>query len=554
MQSNPQELPQIKPSFLQLNGSPEQIGRVHGLRAKDSEALGCVSFFGKFLDFTFQFQTPSSFEQSLRKKARWLVSEFLEKRLVEQIPDRYQRTMKGFSQGSGLSLPFLLQAFVMPDAYLYLLARQAKLFSIPFSFGCTSFVSLGDDEASIPFLHARNLDFPGGQNWTGFPTIIEYVPEDGQRYASVTSLGIETAGVTAMNESGICLSLNMNYSKRVQSNGVPILVLGHEIMRRAQSLQKAVEILNDFPRIAGWSMVISSYREKNAIVAEMDAQELKLRGIKKRFLVSTNHYSFSSFKKHEYWITKGRELDSQARYCQAESILKEKGGRLSVEDAIAVLRHTQDPNLQMERAYGYTISQVHTVSSVVFEPENRRIYFACGLPPVAQQNVFAFEVFPGPTPCDDRLPGSSGEDSKQRARLQYALAFESYFPQGDLARVASYLEQACTLNSEEGLYWSMLSLVQLKRRRLGEARAAMEKAQKIKEIPYRQAQNDLFYARILDLLGERYHALDHYRRVAQREDERTFAQKARKGLRKPWSWEKAQQLILDFTIGDAIEL
>ena len=547
----------IRPYLLRLVGTPKEMGRAHGVAVREANALGCIFFYGRLLDHIFCFQLRNSLEKKIYSGIRWFVEQTLEKRLIQQIPTRYREAIQGFSEGSGVPLEVVLKAYVMPDAYTFLLSLKHKYSFFPSleqtPLGCSALVTTGYDSQRIPFLHGRNLDFPGGQKWSDFPAIIEYQPHDGQKYVTVTTLGVDTAGVTATNEAGITISLNMNYSRHVQSQAVPIVIIGHEIMRRAKSLKDAIEILESFPRSGGWSYVISSYREKNAIAVEMDASELQLRGLQNNHLVCTNHYSFPTLLSHEYWITEGRKIDSQTRHKQASQMVRNTNGRVDIPQLAKILGDSYDPLLGKERSFGYTISQVHTVSSVIFDPQDRRVYVACGLPPVAKQDYLAFELFPGPFQKDWILKGSPKDDA-MKARFHYARAFESYFPAQDLEEVARHLEIATSLMPEESLYWSILSIVLAKVRKIRDAKITMQKTLEIRETAYRENQNRLYFARILDLCRERNSALEQYRFVAEQSPHSLFRKAALRGLRTPWSSAKLQRLVIDFTIGDFVEV
>ena len=548
------ETPNPTPHMLRITGNAREMGRSHGMYAKERGALATVQFFGDFLNRVLSFQVQGEFERWSRHTAASFLRHTVERHFVDQIPARYREEVEGFSEGSGLDLDLLLRAYVMPDVLAFLVGSRYRYLthgvSVPTPTGCSAFVAFDHGATAAPFfLHARNLDYIGGDLWSGAPAVIEYVPGDGQRYVSVTSLGIDTAGVTAMNEAGLTLSLNMNYSTAVSTGGTPVVAIGHEVLRRARSLKEAVEILNRFPRSAGWSFLVASHRERNAVVVECDATSLSVRAAKAGRIVATNHFHDPQLRRYEYWTTKGRGIDSQSRYERIHRLLEDHEGTLTVSRTMEILSDTHDLSLGRERAFGFVPCQVHTVASVIFEPLDNRVYVANGPAPVSESDFAGFEVFPGPfqrSPLLARPP----KTTHNHARREYALAYQAYFPSQDLVKATDHLEKAVALDPEQSLYWIMLALVQAQRGRFSEAATAFRRADLSPETDYRKAQIALQGGRILDLLGDRGEALGFYRRALEEE---SLHSAARKGLKKSWSPKEARRLLLDFTLGEAIE-
>jgi hypothetical protein len=543
------ESPEIH--LLKLAGSDFEMGRAHGLALKQSGKLRALDFYSDFLFEVFRFQAPDPFTLSVRTAFRWWVGETIERAFVEAVPSAHRAMASGLSEGSGVPLGKILKAHAMPDVYSYLLARRSGLFPSPSPAapapGCTSFVWGGPKDSEIPMLHARTLDFPGGEAWTDAPAIVECAPEGGQRYVYVTTLGVATGGITAMNEAGLTLSLHMNYSKRVSSRGVPVVVIGDEIMRRAGSLTQALDILRSFPRSAGWSFLISSHREKEAAAVEMDASSISVRPMKGRFLVMTNHFLDPDLAAHEYWITPGRAIDTRARYDRISQLLSGEAGPPTLEKAVRFLRDSYDPNLHAERTFGSTVCQVHAVSAVVFDPSHQRILVGAGRPPLPKSEFRAYSCFPGPFPTDFKIGAEPANDHRRR----FALAHEAYFPSGDLKRVEGLLSEALAMSPNDAMCWSMLGLTQLKAVRLDSARKSLEKALSLEETPYRRAQNRLYLARTLDLSGDRATALSLYTELA---GDPWCTRQAREGARRPWNLRRNRGVVLDFTVGDAVEI
>ncbi|MFH1263068.1 MAG: C45 family peptidase [Pseudomonadota bacterium] len=539
-------------ALLHLSGSPRQIGRTHGSAARAAEALECIRFFGTFLDLVFRFRVPGSLSRLARGIARRGIAEAVERPFIEKIPVRYRETLEGLAEGSGLPADLVLRAYVMPDVYAYLLAkrftwgRPAQLAGA--GWGCTTAVAFSNARAREGLLHARNLDFPGGTRWSDFPAVVEYAPEGGQKYLSVTSLGVETAGVTSMNEAGLTLAINMNYSRRVTTEGIPILSIGHEVIRRAGTIDEAIAIVRDYPKGAGWTFTLTSHRERKAAVVECDAKQFGVRWMADEPLVCTNHFLLSDVASQEYWISPGRKLDTEARYARCRDLLS-KPTPIDPLRMAEILSDSCDRTGERESGFGGTVAQVHTVSSVVFEPAERRFHLACGSPPVSKEPFHAHRCFGSPFRLGLTRPADA-EDAAARGRRAYHDAYETYFPGGDLLEVERHLREASDAAPEEGLYLLMLSVVQGMRGDFEAAEHTIRRGRALPEAGYPAARTAFTHARILDAGRKRSEAIEVYRTLAT---DPAFGEQARKGIRRPFARREFQRLILDFTVGDAID-
>jgi len=272
--------------------------------------------------------------------------------------------------------------------------------------------------------------------------------------------------------------------------------------------------------------------------------------MQKENLICVNHYSNRELARHEYWISEGRKIDTEARAARVKVLLDAVSSGPDAFGAAQILRDSVDPENGVTRAFGSTISQVHTLSSVVFSPQEKRIYIGRGGTLVPKEEYVAIDLFPGPIRRDVGFPKAE-EDDFLRGRREYFYAYEAYFPGNDLARTEHHLMQAVHYQAEEGLFWTVLSLVQCKKGKWREAQASIERALSLPGTSYRERQNTLLYARILDLCGERPAALKKYQSLME---DGEFGLHARKGLRKVWREKDAQRLVIDFMLGDAIDV
>ena len=93
---------------------------------------------------------------------------------------------------------------------------------------------------------------------------------DGQPYVSISAAGVLLGGVTAMNASGLSLVVHQHIAcTDFDLDGLPIGVVGDEIMRHAKSLDDARRMLDAHTPNGAWTYVITSARENRVMAYEV---------------------------------------------------------------------------------------------------------------------------------------------------------------------------------------------------------------------------------------------------------------------------------------------
>jgi tetratricopeptide (TPR) repeat protein len=292
--------------------------------------------------------------------------------------------------------------------------------------------------------------------------------------------------------------------------------------------------------------VIGSHRERSALAVEGDAGGIILRRLERSALVATNHFTDRELASRQSWTTHGRRIDSEIRFRRAEEILFGGNLPLEVSRMASILGDSHDPESGRERAFGGTIAQAHTISSVIFDPGEKRVYLASGEIPVSKGCYSAYRCFPGPVPTEGDLP-SEPFSAKRAGRARYLEAFHRYFPTGDFQGVREDLERAREADPQESLYPFLLGLFHLKAVDPERALHWIEQAERLHEVDWRKSLFRLFRARALDLAGRRKEGVEVYRSLC---GDPLYSRPARRGMRRPWSGRESRKLRFDFMTGE----
>jgi hypothetical protein len=174
-----------------------------------------------------------------------------------QMPlDQYLADAYGMAAGAGLDVEQVLRALTGPETLQVLLGEQASggsALPAPLSVkSCTDFVAKSNHGQG--FIIGRNTDYPLNGTFDRFPTVVYYHPTDGdQKFMSVTSAGLHTAGVVGMNESGLYLGIHTIPTHEVSKRGFPAFSIGELVLRKAKSFDEAIKLFSTTKPAAGWA-------------------------------------------------------------------------------------------------------------------------------------------------------------------------------------------------------------------------------------------------------------------------------------------------------------
>jgi tetratricopeptide (TPR) repeat protein len=291
----------------------------------------------------------------------------------------------GLSEGSGVPVRTIVHAALGPESAQTLLGKTAGTVTATDPSQCTSFAAWGSATAGGQLIIGRNTDYPLNGYFDAHPTVIYFEPTDGAlRYMTVTSAGFHNAGVCGMNEAGIYLGIHTVPAATVSEEGLPIFMVGQQILREARTLDEVEALLEDARPAAGWNYHAVSTREHRAVTFEMSCTRLARRPSRGDYHVTTNHWTQPEMAAHHLFVNDTIETDTRERMARAAEMIEQAAGTLDAAGAAAILADKYDRATGRIRRTPNVIATGATVSSSVWLPAEGVVYVAAGRAPVSQ--------------------------------------------------------------------------------------------------------------------------------------------------------------------------
>lgn len=256
---------------------------------------------------------------------------------------------------------------------------------------CSSFAVWDEASEDGRLLHARNFDLLGVGIWERAPTVVFCNPTTGSaggglRYGFVATRGADIPGVTAFNEAGLVLSTHTRFHREVTFDGLGVADLGHLIASRATCLADAVAIASERRIASSWGIIVSSRRERSAVVIEAHAGRIGVHRPKPgaSHLATTNRNRVGVMREGEVMPSQSWVRYSDGREAVLERALEGARG-LGVGDAMALLASHEAGDVPgWERATGDCPAQTITIQSAVVDPEREVVWVSTGPAPTSK--------------------------------------------------------------------------------------------------------------------------------------------------------------------------
>ncbi|MEW6056149.1 MAG: C45 family peptidase [Bdellovibrionota bacterium] len=557
-------------NILHLQGTLSEMAAQHGALLRHQIHQGAVPYLGTKNDLLMThshlFRNRPRLQAAARKFIRW----FIDKPMLSQIPRIYSDEMRAFAKAAHLPVDLCEKSVLQADSLVlllryfmgrYLLRQTAGGFP-----GCTSVVALNNTTKNKKLIHARNMDYPVVGRWDSFPSIFYFDPEGvdrGQRYIGISSAGVHTAGVTGINESGLTLTAHFHCAKAVSPFGVPIQIIGSEVIRKARTIGQAVDIVNDLNRAGTWSLVVSSAKENNAVVIEMIHGRISVREPKDGKLAHTNHFHTPEFQQREIMLSTSVAKDYAERYKRAMDLLTKNEGSVDRGTLAQILADHYDRETQKIRGHGNTISVITTVTSIISEATEGRFWMSNATEsPTCLGDYAAFKIDEDFKNYDQQEPelfrwsaegsGSIRDTVKHGALRHFRRAYIAYHTEYDLAEAAKHSEVAAQTDAEEGHYHLAHGHFRMRLGQVERAFEAFRKAQTCSMSPHMTQVSKLFFAHAYDCLGKRQEALELYRQIRNAVDPQVRREAAR-CIRRPFKVDRTWNITFDLQFCDCFE-
>lgn len=213
--------------MVRLEGSPQEIGTQHGTALGESIRLMIHEYVGA------EMGDPDRKAQALGRV----------RVMKPSLPEWYRQELTACANAAGVDEDVLLYAQCEGD--------------IKSLGGCTSYVAFGPATHDGGMEVGRNFDYWGIESADRCVAILSVVPrpKDGHAFVSVGWAGI-LGGWTFVNERGLFVSNNLGGFDKMDPHGVPTLILSRIIAQRAATVDEAVAIIRNTPRMRGQALVI----------------------------------------------------------------------------------------------------------------------------------------------------------------------------------------------------------------------------------------------------------------------------------------------------------
>ncbi len=558
---------------LRVKGTDYEMGYQHGQLLRDAIPRGPLPYFAHYVEKLLSAGLVGSFGGSSAKMIGGVLSATVGRKIAKRFPPRILDAMNGLADGAGMSRKELRRAVTMPETYLWVGSAYKKIFRSPLAprygvpvLGCTSAIAWGNATASHAggrMLHGRNFDYQGVGVWDREQAVVFHEPNVGQPYVSVAAAGVLLGGVTAMNASGITLVVHQHIAcTDFDLDGLPVGVVGDEVMRSAKTIDDARRILDAHRPNGAWTYVITSAHENAVIAYEVTSDRRAV--IEPHDLPANGHtasksggvFGYSNVYLHRdlqptevdfypsYW------RNNMARFRRANARLHASYGSIDADAIASILGDVgEDGDCRFQ-----SISALTTVASVVFDAGRGLVYVATGRPPVCNRPYIAFDLHAQTARTDlQRVVGGACIDEHARDAFDsYRDAFEAHFNHADVATARKNLARARELQPKQPLYAFVAGLLALAGNDASDALKCFDAALALGHVDsQRAAAFHLWRGRALDALtprgGRREDALAEYR--AAHTGDPNVRRAAQKNERKPYVMRAP---AVEWSFGDVI--
>lgn len=174
---------------------------------------------------------------------------------------RFKAELRGFAEGTGMSLKLLQRAHAMP---------------VVMDYSCSGIAAWGAATKDGHLYQTRNLDWTMELGAQDYPCITVYIPDQGIPHVNVTFAGFIGAN-TGMNAKGIVLSEMGDSPGKdypFDINGVHFTTLFRQVMYDADGLDQAIDLFKQAKRMKKYHYVVGDGVNRRAVKMKAHAPEL----------------------------------------------------------------------------------------------------------------------------------------------------------------------------------------------------------------------------------------------------------------------------------------
>lgn len=257
------------------------------------------------------------------------------------IPVAYKDEMRGLAEASGVSFIDLRLLHAMPS-----------------KFHCSGAAAAGPATVDGKLYHTRSLDYSldiGVTDRMQNHALLIVRQPDGALASAVPAWAGFLGSVTGINTAGITIGEMGSASRDEDYAGIPMIFMVREALRRARTLEQALEVFRRGPRTCGFNFIIGSGDERKAVALEVTRGQVFVAGLgdpaenvaphtaMADMVRRTNHFVGRNTAKTQRRPGEGYDpraymAGSWKRYQLITGYLERMRGRLDAQTMIALLR------------------------------------------------------------------------------------------------------------------------------------------------------------------------------------------------------------------------
>ncbi len=557
--------------ILHLKGSPYEIGYQHGILMSEEIRQGVVDLYAD----------PIGGGRKTHSPLIWLIKQYLNRKVYKPIekaqPQQLLDQLKGIADGSDVSYKKIFKAnhhtaVIMMMTPVLIKQNLKKFNKLGIQIGaCSTFVATKEATANGKTIVGRNTDYSGIEGWPKYQTIFFVEPEDGFKYVQIGTAGI-IMWAPGMNENGMVVTAHYMIYDDIKPNGWSIAAFTDELLRKTENLDDAINILNNNPRGASCGFVVTDGKNKDAFAAEVSTGKTTIRRLEENKVIMTN-FAVSDEKREIDFVSKyNLNEGSPGRYLRLTQLIKENYGKIDPSLAAEFMGdHIRITTNTERNAYGI-LAVNDNVNSMVFSPEELKLWVASGLAPVCNNPYIGFDF-------EDEINGIQSSVSPEilegyefknpNIKLGMEKCNQAYIifeenPE-NIEDILKLLREASKLDPDEIIYHQMITKYLIHQNNYDEALATIEKTMNLPQSLNEQAHNYLLLGIVNDLIKNRQEALLYYQKIekliGKKVDNpwfkvnRVIGAFAQKYTIKPFSKKnlKDRTVLIEFSQGAGIE-
>lgn len=557
--------------FIRVHGSNIERARAHVALLKKEVLRGAVIALARKNEWLIRRAAIVRRLPVLQELILKIYNKGLIPKLSAQLTQEEKDALVAISAESGLPYETWLETLFQTDALMLLVrATLAKHFLpewIPGGLpGCSSAVALNQWTQSGRLLTCRNFDYFIVGPWEENQTVVFNEPSEKDHipFVSLTTAGVQIAGVTAINREGLTLATHAHFGNQVSLRGRSIVLLGDEVIRKSKRLGQAIDLLRKNSTCANWSFVMSSAKENAAVVVEMAPDKVSVHEPEDGFLSHTNYFHDPKLRANEALLCGAYYEDLGARICQLRRQLEVHRGKLEPSHMSVLLGNHYDALAEQERVVGNTVSVVTTVQSAVFDPGAQKFWMAnrqespVGLAPYMEVDM---ERFWKQTPEEyaesmESLPHWKPKSPQILDAIHhYRAGYRSYHTNSHEPdfkdKTLVHLKKAIEAYPADAHLWIQAGILSFTLRKFDDARHLFEESLSRPTSGHVTAVRDLYLARCYDVAGRRSDALDLYRKHGEIQEPK-LRKAFRAGARRPYKKFQTFSVQVDLQFADTL--